>query len=137
MQDGTSIEEIVENFSFLEDWEDRYAYLIELGKGLHPLEADEMCDTNKVRGCASQVWLVSAVEDGLVHLRGASDAHIVSGLVAVALTLFSGKSPSDILATDEEAVFRDIGLRDHITPQRSNGLKSMVATIKKIAADAS
>ncbi|MGI9353663.1 MAG: SufE family protein [Rhizobiaceae bacterium] len=132
----TSIEEIVENFSFLDDWEDRYGYLIELGRALKPLSDEEMNDTNKVRGCVSQVWLVNEKENGKVLFRGASDAHIVSGLVAIALSIFSGKEPADILNTDEQAVFRKIGLEEHLTPQRSNGLKSMVQAIKKMAAEA-
>ena len=132
----TSIEEIVENFSFLDDWEDRYGYLIELGRALKPLSDEEMNDTNKVRGCVSQVWLVNEKEKGKVQFRGASDAHIVSGLVAIALSIFSGKEPADILNTDEQAVFREIGLEEHLTPQRSNGLKSMVQAIKKMAAEA-
>ncbi len=129
----TSIEEIVENFSLLDDWEDRYGYLIELGKALKPLTEAEMNDTNKVRGCVSQVWLVSAQENGKIHFRGASDAHIVSGLVAIALSIFSGKTPREVLDTDEQPLFHEVGLQEHLTPQRSNGLKSMVQTIKRIA----
>ena len=132
----TSIEEIVENFSFLGDWEDRYGYLIELGRALKPLESGEMTDNNKVRGCVSQVWLVDERENGKIHFRGASDAHIVSGLVAVALSLFSGKAPHEIVEIDEQPVFREIGLEEHLTPQRSNGLKSMVQTIKRTAMQA-
>lgn len=132
----TSIDEIVENFSLLEDWEDRYGYLIELGRALKPLSAEEMNETNKVRGCVSQVWLVDEKADGKIKFRGASDAHIVSGLVAIALAIFSGKAPKEIVETDEGDVFREIGLEEHLTPQRSNGLKSMVLTIKKTAVEA-
>lgn len=129
----TTIDEIVENFSMLEDWQDRYAYLIELGRQLTPVPKEDLTDANKVRGCVSQVWLTVDEKDGDLHFRGASDAHIVSGLVAVTLTLFSGNTPARILATDEQAIFEEIGLSEHLTPQRSNGLRSMVSRIKAIA----
>ncbi len=130
---NTSLEEIIDNFSFLDDWEDRYGYLIELGRALTPLAEEEKNESNKVKGCVSQVWLVSNVQNGEVHFIGASDAHIVSGLVAIALSIFSGKSAEEILATDEQKTFKAIGLEEHLTPQRSNGLNSMVARIKAIA----
>lgn len=127
------ISEIVENFSFLEDWEDRYGYLIELGNALTPLADTELTEENKVQGCVSQVWLVCSEDSDLLHFRGTSDAHIVRGLVAIALSIFSGKSPAQILDTDERDVFLSIGLQEHLTPQRANGLKSMVGKIKSIA----
>lgn len=130
---ATPIEEIVENFSMLDDWEDRYGYLIELGKSLDPIDESEKNEINKVQGCVSQVWLLSDEQDGKIYYKGASDAHIVSGLVAVALSIFSGKEPADIIATDEDETFKAIGLQEHITPQRSNGLKSMVQRIKAVA----
>jgi len=129
----SDIDEIIENFSFLDDWEDRYGYLIELGNALVPLTEDEHSDSNKVQGCVSQVWLVHQTIDGKIHFRGASDAHIVRGLVAIALTIFSGKTPEQITEADEQQVFREIGLAEHLTPQRANGLKSMVGRIKSIA----
>ena len=129
----TSLDEIIENFSFLDDWEDRYGYLIELGNSLKPMDEADMIDANKVQGCVSQVWLTSAVHDQRLEFNGMSDAHIVRGLVAIALSIFSGKSPSEILETDEQDVFRQIGLAEHLTPQRSNGLKSLVSRIKSIA----
>ena len=129
----TSLEEIVDNFAFLDDWEDRYGYLIELGRALTPLSEEDRNETNKVKGCVSQVWLVSNVQNGVVHFYGASDAHIVSGLVAIVLSIFSGKSAAEILATDEQETFKAIGLEEHLTPQRSNGLRSMVARIKATA----
>lgn len=128
-----NIEDIIENFEFLDDWEDRYKYLIELGNQLQPFPEAERHDHNKVQGCVSQVWVVTNVTDGehpVLNILGDSDAHIVRGLVAIALAIFSGKSPSDILSIDEMALFDRIGLSEHITPQRSNGLRSLVARIK-------
>lgn len=127
------IEQIVENFSFLDDWEDRYGYLIELGNALTPVSAEEMNDANKVQGCVSQVWLVSHYEGGKLYFRGASDAHIVRGLVAVALSIYSGKTPQEVAQLDEQETFQAIGLAEHLTPQRSNGLKSLVGKIKATA----
>jgi cysteine desulfuration protein SufE len=134
MVDPMRIEEIVDNFSVLDDWEDRYRYLIELGRELEPLEGAERTPQTKVRGCASQVWLVSNAKgqgrDAILEFRGDSDAHIVRGLIAVLLAIYSGKKAGDILATDEKALLAQLGLDDHLTPQRSNGLASMVARIK-------
>ncbi len=131
------IEEIIENFEFLDDWDDRYKYLIELGGLLEPMPAEEQIPGNKVQGCVSQVWLTSHKKDEssdpAMHFRGASDAHIVSGLVAIALATFNGKTASQVLATDEKAVFDRINLSEHITPQRSNGLNSLVQRIKQHA----
>ena len=125
-----------EDFAFLEDWEARFTHLIDLGKALPQLAPNEYADSNKVRGCASQVWLVaepSPDRPGAIRFRGASDAMIVSGLVAMLLQLFSDQSPADILAFDAEAFFRDIGVSEALTPQRSNGLRSMLARIRSIA----
>ena len=130
------IDEIVENFSFLDEWDDRYGYLIELGRALTPLDEEAKNDQNKVQGCVSQVWLVSDDVDGQLQFRGASDAHIVSGLVAVTLALFSDRPPTEILQIDEKETFQKIGLQEHITPQRANGLRAMVERIKAIAAAA-
>ncbi len=128
------IEEIIDNFSVLDDWEDRYRYLIELGRGLEPLDDAERTPATKVRGCASQVWLISAASGhgsgAVLKFRGDSDAHIVRGLIAVLFALYSGKKAGDILAADEKAVLAQLGLDSHLTPQRSNGLASMVARIK-------
>ena len=135
------IEELVDNFSFLDDWEDRYRYLIELGRALDPLSDTERNATTKVRGCASQVWLISHAKgqgpDAVLEFRGDSDAHIVRGLIAVLFALYSGRTARDILTTDEKAVLAKLGLNDHLTPQRSNGLASMVARIKSDALAAS
>ncbi len=130
---------IVENFEFLDDWDDRYRYLIELGGGLAPLSEAEHAPANKVQGCASQVWIVSNRGEGpdpVLTFRGDSDAHIVRGLVAVVLAIFSGKPASQIAQTDEGAIFQQLRLAEHITPQRSNGLRSMVARIKNEAREA-
>lgn len=133
------IDDIIADFEFLEDWDDRYRYLIELGGGLEPLTEAEHSQANKVQGCASQVWIVAERGEGvdpLIRFRGDSDAHIVRGLVAVVLAIFSGKRASEIAATDETVPFARLNLAEHITPQRSNGLKSMVARIKQEARQA-
>lgn len=129
----TSIDDLVENFSFLDDWEDRYRYVIELGRGLPELAEAEHSDANKVRGCASQVWFVSKVtRNGETRLtfRGDSDAHIVRGLIAILLAIYSGRTAREIVETDVEAIFSQFGLREHLTSQRSNGLSSMVTRIR-------
>jgi cysteine desulfuration protein SufE len=131
-----TIDRLVEDFNLLEDWEDRYRYVIELGKSLPPLPEAERTEANKVRGCASQVWLVSEVEGGhepVLSFRGDSDAHIVRGLIAILLAAYSGRKARDIAAADAEAMFARIGLREHLSSQRSNGLTSMVARIRSDA----
>jgi cysteine desulfuration protein SufE len=129
-----SIDDIIENFSFLDDWDDRYRYLIELGRTLEPLPEAAHNEQNRVRGCASQVWIESraAEKDGrhVLAFRGDSDAHIVKGLVALTLALFSGREPQAILETDAAKVYAELGLSEHLTPQRSNGVRSMVERIK-------
>ncbi len=129
----STIDTIIENFELLDDWDDRYRYLIELGSELEPLGEDERNAGTKVPGCVSQVWIVTSKGEGadpVLNFRGDSDAHIVRGLVAIVLAIFSGKPASEISATDESAVFEALRLSQHITPQRSNGLRSMVARIK-------
>jgi cysteine desulfuration protein SufE len=130
-----TIDEITENFALLDDWDDRYRYVIELGRGLTPLPDSERTLTNKVQGCASQVWLASEVKpDGAagprIALIGDSDAHIVRGLIAILLALYGGKPAREILSTDAIALFERLGLREHLTPQRSNGFRSMVERIR-------
>jgi len=133
---NTTIDEILENFEFLEEWEDRYKYIIDLGKQLVPLAPEEMIDSFKVRGCQSQVWLVPTVDaEGLVHLRGDSDAFIVKGLVAVLLAIYSGKSAEDILAIDAKENLGRLELASHLSPMRANGLFSMVERIRAIAGE--
>ena len=128
------IDEIIDNFSLLDEWDDRYRYLIELGRELPPLAAEAHNDANKVRGCASQVWLDTRVRPNgaggpVLTFVGDSDAHIVRGLIAVLFAMYSGRSAKDILATDAVALFEKMGLREHLTPQRSNGFRSMVDRI--------
>ncbi len=133
------IDEILENFSFLDDWDDRYRYLIELGKLLEPMSEEDHNAATKVQGCVSQVWIHSETsfdEMPVLHFTGDSDAHIVRGLVAIALALFSNQSAQKILDTDAHSVFSQIGLDEHLTPQRSNGLRSMIDRIKRDAAAA-
>ncbi|MCV0427429.1 MAG: SufE family protein [Roseibium sp.] len=137
----TAIDEILETFDFLDDWEDRYKYLIDLGKELPELTADERSDVNKVRGCVSQVWLITSVSNNangvpVLTFKGDSDALIVQGLVAVVTTLFNGKTAQEILDTNVEGIFAQLGLQEHLTPQRSNGLKSMVGRIHRDAQEA-
>jgi cysteine desulfuration protein SufE len=137
----TTIDEIRDNFEVLDEWDDRYRYVIELGRTLEPMPESEHSPENKVQGCASQVWLSKRIanrENGepLLKYRGDSDAHIVRGLVAILLSLYSGRTPQEILATDAIAVFDEFGFRDHLTPQRSNGLRSMVERIRADAREA-
>jgi cysteine desulfuration protein SufE len=135
-----TIEEIRDNFELLDEWDDRYRYVIELGRTLEPLPEKEHSPENKVQGCVSQVWLSKRIDrshrEPRINYRGDSDAHIVRGLVAIVLTLFSGRTPKEILSTDALAVFEEFGFRDHLTPQRSNGLRSMVERIKTDAREA-
>ena len=123
-----------EDFELLGDWEERIAYLIELGRGLDPLPDEERTDANKVRGCASQVWLINeGSPGGLLSYRGDSDAHIVRGLIAVLLRLYNGRTAEDILAFDAAAGFAKLGLTGALTQQRSNGLAAMVQRIRRDA----
>ena len=133
--DVMTIDEITENFSILDDWDDRYRYVIELGRTLAPLPDPARVESNKVQGCASQVWLTTEVKpDGpagpVLSFVGDSDAHIVRGLIAILFAVYSGKPAREILATDAVAVFERLGLREHLTPQRSNGFRSMVDRIR-------
>lgn len=126
--------EISENLGFLDDWEDRYRYLIELGQMLPALADDEKTTANKVNGCVSQVWLVTTVDDSsgapVISFRGDSDAMIVKGLVAILIALYSGRPANEIAATDAIAIFDEMGLREHLTAQRSNGLVAMVKRMR-------
>ena len=132
-----AIDEIVSNFELLDDWEERYRYVIELGRLMEPLPDEAHNDINKVQGCASQVWLDTRLDDStgkpVLHLRGDSDAHIVRGLVALLISLYNGKTPSEAVATDALGLFKELGLSEHLTPQRSNGVRSMVERIRRDA----
>jgi cysteine desulfuration protein SufE len=136
-----TIDEIRDNFALLEEWDDRYRYVIELGRMLAPMPEAEHSAANKVQGCASQVWLARKIErnetnEPRLKYLGDSDAHIVRGLIAILLTLYSGRTPREILATDAIAVFDEFGFREHLTPQRSNGLRAMVERIRSDAREA-
>ncbi|MCC2650146.1 MAG: cysteine desufuration protein SufE [Microvirga sp.] len=132
-----TIDEIVSNFELLDEWEERYRYLIELGRLMEPLPDEAHSDINKVQGCASQVWLQTDVKSPrgqpVLHLLGDSDAHIVRGLVALLISLYDGKTASEALSTDALGLFKELGLSEHLTPQRSNGVRSMVERIRRDA----
>ena len=122
--------EIAENLSYLDDWEDRYKYIIELGQALPPLAETEKNSATKVNGCVSQVWLVSERVGDLLSYRGESDAMIVRGLAAILIALYSGRPAAEIADTDAIAIFDELGLREHLSTQRSNGLVAMVNRIR-------
>jgi cysteine desulfuration protein SufE len=128
------LNDLAAEFDLMGDWEDRYRYVIDLGRDLQPLTTVERSDANKVRGCASQVWLVTEVApDGALRFRGDSDAHIVRGLIAILLQLYSGQRAEDILAFDAKGAFERLGLAGALSAQRSNGLFSMVERIRRDA----
>jgi cysteine desulfuration protein SufE len=135
--DVSAIDEIIDNFAMLDEWDDRYRYVIELGRAMNPLPEQERTEANKVQGCASQVWLATLphTDNGRATLvfQGDSDAHIVRGLVAILLATVSGRPPDEILAADPIDLFERLGLREHLTPQRSNGFRSMVDRIRRDA----
>jgi len=134
MISSPAFREIEDNLSFLDDWEDRYRYIIELGQALPRLAPEERTAANKVSGCVSQVWLVSEPAAGVLHYRGESDAMIVGGLVAILVALTEGQPATDVADADIMAIFDRLGLREHLSTQRSNGLAAMVARIKAEAA---
>lgn len=130
----TELEGLAAEFELLGDWEERYRHVIDLGRGLAPLSEAERSDENKVRGCASQVWLVTErTPDGRLAFRGDSDAHIVRGLIAILLQLYSNRTPADILAFDAKAGIEQLGLAGALSTQRSNGLAAMVQRIRRDA----
>ena len=135
------IADVIATFDMLDAWEDRYRYLIEMGRSLAPLSDDERNEDNRVRGCASQVWVVTTLThapDGtpLLAFRGDSDAHIVKGLVALVLSFYDKKTPQEVLSGDVMGLFKQLELSEHLTPQRSNGVRSMVERIRRDAAGA-
>ncbi|MBK8008442.1 MAG: SufE family protein [Rhizobiales bacterium] len=128
------IEKIIDDFELLDSWDDRYRYVIELGRKLPELAAEAHTDANKVQGCASQVWVTSSRKgESAIEFQGDSDAHIVKGLIAILFALYSGEDAKKILETDANAVFNKLGLGEHLTPQRSNGFRSMVERMKRDA----
>src|ERR1700688_3857628 len=140
-RDAMTIDEIRDNFALLDDWDDRYRYVIELGRTLDPMPEAGHSAANKVQGCVSQVWLEKQIDrsggaEPVLKYLGDSDAHIVRGLIAILLTLYSGHTPRQILSTDAIAVFDEFGFREHLTPQRSNGLRAMVERVRADAREA-
>jgi cysteine desulfuration protein SufE len=137
----SAIDSIREDFASLDDWEDRYRYVLELGHSLEPLSEEAHNGDNKVRGCVSQVWLESEPKtngegENTLHYRGDSDSHLVRGLIAISISLFSDRAPKQILAVDALGAFRALGLEQHLTPQRSNGARAMIERIRADAAAA-
>ncbi len=131
-----TIDDIIADFDYLDDWEDRYRYVIDLGRDLKPYPESARDAVHKVKGCVSQVWLKSTLNgdaDPVIEYVGDSDAHIVRGLVAIMMVLYSGKRASDILAINPEAILKKLGLDENLTPQRSNGLRAMIGRIRNEA----
>ena len=129
-----TIDDVLETFEFLDDWEDKYKYIIDLGRGLPAFDEKYMTEENRVHGCTSRVWLVHELAEGRVIFRGESDAHIVRGLVALILMIFSDKSPAEVLQIEARDTLDKLGLEKHLSPMRTNGHFSTVAKIKTIAA---
>lgn len=128
-----TLETIREDFAFLDEWEDRYRYVIELGRELPEFPESARTEANKVRGCVSQVWIEDRLEDGAMRLIGDSDLHLVKGLVAITRALYEGKTPAEAVAVDARATFQELGLEQHLTPQRSNGVRAMIDRIRRDA----
>lgn len=131
-----TIEELIEDFEYLDDWEERYQEIIDLGKQIPPLPETYKTEAYKVRGCVSQVWLVPKVSDTsppVISFDADSDAHIVRGLVAILLMVYSGKTPQEILDADIQSIFDKLDLTSHLSPSRSNGFQAMVKKIRSIA----
>ena len=125
-----NVEELIERFDLFDDWEERYAYIIQMGRKLPDFPEEHRTEANKVRGCVSQVWMISETDAGQVVIQGDSDAFIVKGLVAILLALYSKRTPEEIAAIDIESVFEQLGLAEHLTPNRRNGFFSMVQRIR-------
>lgn len=139
MIEDLSIDDVIETFSLFDDWEDKYRYVIELGRMLPEFPEDAKTDANKVRGCTSQVWILPRLSDETpprFYFDGDSDAHIVKGLVAITMLIYSGKTPKEAMEIDARAILDQIGLSAHLSPSRSNGLFSMVTRIREMAAAA-
>ena len=131
-----AFEEIAETFEFLDDWEDRYRHVIEMGRDMEPLDDALKVPATKVDGCASQVWLVPRIEDGRFDFQGDSDAIIVKGLIAILHALYSGRNVGEVPGVDAQAELRRLGLDEHLSSQRSNGLRAMIERIRSTAASA-
>lgn len=131
-----SIEELIENFAFFDSWEEKYQYVIDLGRHLEPLAAEYKCDEWKVRGCQSQVWLVPTFKPHSIHFYGDSDAILVKGIIAIVLMIYNDKSPEEIKNVDVQEIFAKLGLEENLTPSRRNGMMSMVEKIKQYATGA-
>ncbi|MAU41421.1 MAG: cysteine desulfuration protein SufE [Kordiimonas sp.] len=129
-----SISDVLDTFEFLDDWEERYKYLIDLGRKLPEMDGADKIEENRVHGCTSRVWLTHHMKDGQVIFNGESDAHIVRGLVSLLLMIYSDKTPDEIISTDAKAILNQLGLEKHLSPMRTNGLFSMMEKIKSIAA---
>ncbi len=125
-----NIQDMIDDFQFLDDWEDRYMHVIDMGKSLPELTYEERNETNKVRGCASQVWLITEKTGDRFTFRGDSDAHIVKGLVAIVIEIFSNRIASEILSLDAKTILEQLGLSEHLSTQRANGLASMIERIR-------
>jgi cysteine desulfuration protein SufE len=135
-----SIDELLEDFEFLDDWEERYSYVIDLGKSLPEMRSEDKNDTNKVSGCMSQVWITSKAAkneagDDIIEFTADSDAFIVKGLVVILLSVFSGKTPSEIIGIDAVKIMQKLGLDEHLSPTRKNGLYSMIDRVKQVASE--
>jgi cysteine desulfuration protein SufE len=127
------IDELIDNFSFFENWEEKYQYVIDLGRTLEPLEDSFKTETWKVQGCQSQVWLVPTFSENGIHFKGDSDAVLVKGIIAIVLLIYNDKSPQEIKNIDIKEIFAKLGLEENLTPSRRNGMMSMVAKIKEYA----
>ena len=125
-----NIQDLIDDFQFLDDWEDRYMHVIDMGKSLPELTYEERNETNKVRGCASQVWLITEKTGDRFTFRGDSDAHIVKGLVAIVIEIYSNRIASEILSLDAKTILEQLGLSEHLSTQRANGLASMIERIR-------
>ena len=137
MTPGQSLDDIRSTFAFFDEWQDKYRFLIDIGRGLEELPASDKQEENLVRGCQSQVWLTSRFDSrrDRLHLAIDSDAHIVRGLIAIVLAAYNGRSPSEILDFDVQGLFAELDLMNHLSPTRGNGLNAMVGRIRSIASD--
>ena len=128
-----SIDDLIDNFAFFDCWEDKYQYVIDLGRQLEPLEDEYKCEQWKIKGCQSQVWLVPQFNDSHIHFRGDSDAILVKGIIAIVLLIYNDKTKDEIKRIDIAQIFAKLGLEENLTPSRRTGMMSMVAKIKEYA----